>query len=148
PVGGIDGRVKIHGDWVWLLPGRSTKAGKIIKHVIGSSIESSRVVVLVRDIDFALSTERIVLARDLQLFNLQLGPFQIQLCCETIDTHLKKCEGSAFNRETSAKFAIASVHCSLDGDFPGKILGICAKQSNELAKLVDGRRNVAAKVWA
>src|SRR5206468_10722645 len=48
----------------------------------------------------------------------------------------------------SAKFAIASVHCSLDGDLPGKIVRACAKQTDEIAKLIDGCGNVAAKIRA
>src|SRR6267143_1637659 len=107
------------------VPMRNGKfAVKLIKQVIGSSIESSRVVVLVRHLDFALAGKRIVLARDLQLFNLQLGRFQIQLCCETVDTHLKKCERRAFNRETSSKLEIAGVHGSIAAVLPSKMVGI------------------------
>ena len=95
-----------------------------------------------------MPAERIVPAFDLQLFDLQLGAFQIHFRCETVDLGFEEREGGAFNRETSTKLAIAGVHCSLDCDLPGKIAGICAEQSDEIAKLIDGSRNIAAKVRA
>src|SRR6266403_1112873 len=122
------------------------KGGEIIGQIVDSGVERSRVVVLAGNIDFASSAERIVLAFDFQLINLQLSSPQIQLRCQTIDASFEKGEGGALNFEMSAKFAIASVHCSLDGDFSGKIFGACAKQSHEIAKLIDRCGNVAAKI--
>ena len=124
------------------------KGGEIIGQIIDSGIERSRVVVLAGNIDFASSAERIVLAFDFQLINLQLSSPQIQLRCQTIDASFEKGEGGALNFEMSAKFAIASVHCSLDGDLPAKIVRACAEQTDKIAKLVDRCGNIAAKIRA
>src|SRR5581483_611860 len=46
----------------------------------------------------------------------------------------------------AAKFAITRIHCSIDGHFAAKISGVCTKQSCEIAKLIDGCGNSAAKI--
>ena len=92
---------------------------------------------LARHVHPACPSEEIVFAFHLQPFNLQLGCFQIQLRAQTIDGGFKERERSAFEHEMSAKFAIAGVHGSLDGNFPRKIVGTCTKQNGEIAKLID-----------
>src|SRR5207244_11427314 len=50
------------------------------------------------------------------------------------------------DHEMSAKFAVAGVHRSINRDFACKIAGVCAKQSREIAQLINRRGNVAAKI--
>ena len=46
----------------------------------------------------------------------------------------------------SAKFAVTSIHRSINGDLAREIAGVRAKQSREIAQLIDRRGNVAAKI--
>src|SRR5207247_7556836 len=98
-----------------------------------------------RYVDLALRGEKFVLALQIQLFDLQFRRFQIELCAQDVDGSFEECQRGALNREMSAKFAIASVHCSLDGDLPAKIVRACAEQTDKIAKLVDRCGNIAAK---
>ena len=102
----------------------------------------------VRYADFALPAKGVVFAFHLQLFDLQLVRFQIQLRAQAVDRSFEECEGSSLEGEMPTKFAVACVHRSFDSDFPGKIAWICAKKSCEIAKLIDRRRNIPAKIGA
>ncbi|KAF5408832.1 MAG: hypothetical protein Udaeo2_09970 [Candidatus Udaeobacter sp.] len=101
---------------------------------------------LVRQIDFALSAEGIVFACHRQLFDLQVGRFQIQFRAQVVDGGLEECERCAFYHEMAAKFSITGVHRSINRDFPRKVAGVRAKQRREIAQLIDRCRNVAAKI--
>src|SRR5437667_7411899 len=101
-----------------------------------------------RYVDLALRGEKVVLALQIQLFDLQFRRFQIELCAQDVDGSFEECQRGALNREMSAKFAIASVHCSLDGDLPAKIVRACAEQTDEIAKLIDRCGSIAAKIRA
>ena len=46
----------------------------------------------------------------------------------------------------SAKFAVTSIHRSINRDLAREIAGVRAKQSREIAQLIDRRGNVAAKI--
>src|SRR4030095_7438277 len=103
---------------------------------------------LVRQIDFTLAAERIVLPRHRQLFDFQVRRFQIQFRAQVVDCCLKKCERGPVNHQMSAKLAVASVHCSVNRDFAREIAGVRAKQSGEITQLIDRRGNVASKIRA
>src|SRR4029453_14225744 len=46
----------------------------------------------------------------------------------------------------SAKFAAAGVHRSLDGQLACKIVRACAEERQKIAELIDGCRDVSAKI--
>ena len=101
-----------------------------------------------RHIDLTLRTEGVVLALQIQLFNLQLGRFQIQFCVQCVDRGCEKCERCALQYEMSADFAVARIHRSVDCDRSREISGIGAKKTGEIAEITDRCGNVAAKVRA
>src|SRR5262249_23332849 len=85
--------------------------------------------------------------RHVQVFDLKVGRFQIQLGAQVVDGGLEECKGCALDHEVAAKFSVASVHCSVNGDLACKIASVRAKQRREIAKLIDRCSDVAAKVW-
>src|SRR4030095_13285047 len=101
---------------------------------------------LVRQIDFTLSAEGIVLARHRQLFDLQFRGFQIKFRAQVIDCSLEECERSAFDPEMSPNLSSTGCHGSIHRNFARKVTGVRAKQRSEIAQLIDRCGNVAAKV--
>src|SRR5439155_13307193 len=89
-----------------------------------------------------------VLDHQIQPFDLQIRRLQIELCAPDVDGSFEECQRGALNSEMYAKFAIASLHCSLDGDLPAKIVRASAEQTDKIAKLVDRCGNIAAKIRA
>jgi len=122
------------------------KGGEILGQIVDSGIERSRVLVLAGNIDFASSAERIVLAFDFQLINLQLSSPQIQLRCQTIDASFEKVrEAPSTSRCPPNLRSRVSIAPSMV-IFPAKSSGLAPKQSHEIAKLIDRCGNVAAKI--
>src|SRR4029450_6565872 len=99
-------------------------------------------------VDLSLRGEGIVLALQIQLFDLQLGCFQVQLRAQLVDCGFEKCERYAVECKMSAKLAISRIHGSVDRNFSSKIPGVRAKKRCEIAKLVDRCGNFAAKIRA
>ena len=134
----------------WLRVGfiRSAEDRQVLIQIIDRGADRPRIVVLVRHVDLALCREGVVLALQVQLFDLQLGRFQIQLRAQGVDCGFEKGERRAVERKMSTELAIARVHRSFDRDFSRKVTGVCAEKSHELAKLIDRCGDFAAKVRA
>ena len=126
--------------------GWTAKDRPVLRQTVDLGIDRARIVVLVRHVDLALRSEDIVLAPQIELFDLQFGRSQIQLRAQLVDCGFKKGQRCAVECKMSADFAIACVHRSLNRDFSRKIAGVCTKECDEIAELVDRCRDIPTKI--
>src|SRR5215468_1777581 len=99
-----------------------------------------------RNIDLALTRERIVLPSQIEAFDLQLARFQIYFCVQTVDVVFEKRQRSALDPKVAAEVTAVGIHRSLDADFAGEISRVRTEKSKEFAQLINRRRNVSAKI--